>query len=191
MPHMDGLTVLRQVKAHDAGVAVVMMSGQGDIHTAVAAMQEGACDYLVKPVGREDVLTTVQHVLSLRTLGVEHLLQQRQGSAQKAHPEVIGASPAWQRVCRLVAQIAPAPATVLLTGESGTGKELLAGLLHHLSPRADRPFVVLNAAAMPATLLEAELFGYEKGAFTDAAHRKPGHFELADGGTLFLDDIGD
>ena len=119
------------------------------------------------------------------------LLLKRQVRDQFARAHVIGSCPAWQSVCRMVEQIAPSQATILLTGESGTGKELIAGLLHRLSPRADRPFIVLNAAAMPATLLEAELFGYEKGAFTGALQRKPGHFELADGGTLFLDEIGD
>src|SRR5262249_7920879 len=104
---------------------------------------------------------------------------------------VIGSSPIWNRVYQMVQQVAPSQATVLLTGESGTGKELIAGLLHRLSPRAERPFITLNAAALPATLLESELFGYEKGAFTRAQQRKPGRFELADGGTLFLDEIGD
>src|SRR5919198_6587205 len=191
MPKMDGLTVLRQVKTHDAGIAAVMMSGHGDINTAVVAMKEGAFDYLVKPVSREDLLKTVQKALSVRSLIVENLLLKRQVRDQFARAQAIGSSPAWQRVCRMVEQVAPSQATILLTGESGTGKELIAGLLHRLSPRVERPFIVLNAAAMPATLLEAELFGYEKGAFTGALQRKPGHFELADGGTLFLDEIGD
>jgi DNA-binding NtrC family response regulator len=191
MPKMDGLTVLRQVKEQDAGLAVVMMSGHGDISTAVSAMKEGAFDYLVKPFGEEEVLRVVQKALAMRALMVENLLLKRQVRDQLARAHVIGSSPAWKRVYEMVQQVAPSQATVLLTGESGTGKELIAGLLHRLSPRAERPFVVLNAAAMPATLLEAELFGYEKGAFTGALQRKPGHFELADGGTLFLDEIGD
>src|SRR5256712_1985700 len=191
MPNMDGLTVLRHIKAHDAGIAVVMMSGHGDINTAVVAMKEGAFDYLVKPVGRDDLLKTVQKALSVRSLIVENLLLKCQVRDQFARAHVIGSCPAWKSVCRMVEQIAPSQATILLTGESGTGKELIAGLLPRLSPRAERPFIVLNAAAMPATLLEAELFGYEKGAFTGALQRKPGHFELADGGTLFLDEIGD
>jgi two-component system response regulator HydG len=191
MPRMDGLQVLQEVKTHDAGIAVVMMSGHGDITTAVSAMKEGAFDYLTKPLGKDDVLRTVQKALSVRALMVENLLLKRQVRDQFSREQVIGSSPAWRRVCQMVEQIAPSQATVLLTGESGTGKELIAGLLHRLSPRAERPFIVLNAAAMPATLLEAELFGYEKGAFTGALQRKPGHFELADGGTLFLDEIGD
>jgi two-component system response regulator HydG len=168
-----------------------MMSGHGDISTAVSAMKEGAFDYLVKPFGEEDVLRVVQKALAMRALIVENLLLKRQVRDQFARAHVIGSSPAWNRVNQMVQQVAPSQATVLLTGESGTGKELIAGLLHSLSPRAERPFIVLNAAAMPATLLEAELFGYEKGAFTGALQRKPGHFELADGGTLFLDEIGD
>jgi two-component system, NtrC family, response regulator HydG len=191
MPKMDGLTVLRQVKAQEAGVAVVMMSGHGDISTAVSAMKEGAFDYLVKPFGEDEVLRAVQKALAMRALVVENLLLKRQVRDQFARAHVIGSSPPWNRVYQMVQQVAPSQATILLTGESGTGKELIAGLLHRLSPRAERPFIVLNAAAMPATLLEAELFGYEKGAFTGALQRKPGHFELADGGTLFLDEIGD
>jgi two-component system response regulator HydG len=191
MPKMDGLTVLRQVKAQDAGIAVVMMSGHGDISTAVSAMKEGAFDYLVKPFGEDEVLRVAQKALAMRALVVENLLLKRQVRDQFARAHVIGSSPTWNRVYQMVQQVAPSQATVLLTGESGTGKELIAGLLHRLSPRAERPFIVLNAAAMPATLLEAELFGYEKGAFTGALQRKPGHFELADGGTLFLDEIGD
>lgn len=191
MPRMDGLAVLQQAKAANAGIAVVMMSGHGDIATAVSAMKEGAFDYLTKPLNKDNVLKTLERALSLRALLVENLLLKRQVRDQFSQAQVIGSSPAWRRVCQTVEQVAPSQATVLLTGESGTGKELIAGLLHRLSPRAERPFIVLNAAAMPVTLLEAELFGYEKGAFTGALQRKPGHFELADGGTLFLDEIGD
>jgi two-component system, NtrC family, response regulator HydG len=191
MPQMDGLTLLRQVKAEDAGLVVVMMSGYSDVTVAVAAMKEGAFDYLVKPLRKDDVLRTVRKALAVRALMVENLALKRQVRDQFARAHVIGSSPVWRRVCELVEQVAPSRATVLLTGESGTGKELIAGLVHRLSPRAERPFIVLNAAALPATLLEAELFGYEKGAFTGALQRKPGHFELAHGGTLFLDEVGD
>jgi two-component system response regulator HydG len=191
MPQMDGLTLLRRVKAEDAGLAVVMMSGHQDVTAAVVAMKEGAVDYLVKPLSKDDVFRAVRKALAMRALMVENLTLKRQVRDQFTRAQVIGSSPAWRRVCELVEQVAPSRATVLLTGESGTGKELIAGLLHRLSPRAERPFIVLNAAALPATLLEAELFGYEKGAFTGALQRKPGHFELANGGTLFLDEIGD
>jgi two-component system, NtrC family, response regulator HydG len=191
MPKMDGLALLRHVKAHHPGTVVIMMSGHQDVTAAVEAMKAGAFDYLVKPFGREDVLRTIQKTLAHRALLVENLALKRQVRYQIARAQVIGSSPAWRKICEMVEQIAPSRATVLITGESGTGKELIAALIHHLSPRTDQPFITLNAAALPATLLEAELFGHEKGAFTGAQQRKPGRFELADGGTLFLDEIGD
>jgi len=191
MPKMDGLAVLRRAKAHDGGIAVVMISGYSDITVAVEAMKEGACDYLVKPLGADDVRRAVQKALALRALLVENLVLKHQVRDQFTRLQVIGSSPTWHQICELVRQAAPARATVLITGESGTGKELIASLLHRLSPRADSPFIVLNTAALPATLLEAELFGYEKGAFTGALQRKLGYFELANRGTLFLDEIGD
>ena len=191
MPKMDGLALLRHVKVHHPGTVVIMMSGHQDVTAAVEAMKAGAFDYLVKPFGREDVLRTVQKALAHRLLLVENQALKRQVRYQIARAQVIGSSPAWRKICDMVEQIAPSRATVLISGESGTGKELIAALIHHLSPRADQPFITLNAAALPATLLEAELFGHEKGAFTGAQQRKPGRFELADGGTLFLDEIGD
>src|SRR5262245_32317181 len=191
MPDMDGLTLLRHVKAHASGVVVVMMSGYHDVTAAVEAMKQGAFDYLVKPFGKDDVLRMVQKALTVRALLVEDLLLKHQMRDGFTSANVIGSSPPWRRVCEIVQQVAPARATVLITGESGTGKELIAGLLHSLSPRAAGPFMTLNTAALPATLLEAELFGYEKGAFTGAQQRKPGCFELTDGGTLLLDEIGD
>lgn len=191
MPKMDGLELLRHIKAHQAEIVVIMMSGHQDVTAAVEAMKAGAFDYLVKPFGREEVLRTIQKALAHRSLLVENLALKRQVRYQGARSQVIGSSPAWRKVCEMVEQIAPSRATVLIAGESGTGKELIAGLIHQLSPRVDRPFVTLNAAALPATLLEAELFGHEKGAFTGAQQRKLGRFELADGGTLFLDEIGD
>jgi len=191
MPKMDGLELLRHIKAHQTEIVVIMMSGHQDVTAAVEAMKAGAFDYLVKPFGREEVVRTIQKALAHRSLLVENLALRRQVRYQGARSQVIGSSPAWRKVCEMVEQIAPSRATVLIAGESGTGKELIAGLIHQLSPRADRPFVTLNAAALPATLLEAELFGHEKGAFTGAQQRKLGRFELADGGTLFLDEIGD
>ncbi len=191
MPQLDGLALLRRVKAHDAGIVVVMMSGHNDVATAVDAMKEGAFDYLVKPFGKEEVLRTVQKALTLRTVLVENLALKQQVRDQFARAQVVGSSPTWRRVCAMTEQVAPSQATVLLTGESGTGKEVIARLLHRLSTRADEPFITLNAAALPSTLLEAELFGHEKGAFTGALHSKPGRFEQANGGTLFLDEIGE
>jgi DNA-binding NtrC family response regulator len=191
MPQMDGLELLRHIKSRYPGLVVVMMSGHHDVTAAVEAMKEGAFDYLVKPFNRDDVLRALQKALTLRALMVENLALKRQVQDRFARAQVIGSSLAWRRVCEMVEQVAPSRATALLLGESGTGKELIAGLLHHLSPRAERPFITLNTAALPATLLEAELFGHEKGAFTGAQQRKPGRFELADEGTLFLDEIGD
>jgi two-component system, NtrC family, response regulator HydG len=191
MPKMDGLALLRHIKAHQPEIVVIMMSGHQDVIAAVEAMKAGAFDYMVKPFGREEVVRTIQKALAHRSLLVENLALKRQVRYQGARAQVIGSSPAWRKVGEMVEQIAPSRATVLIIGESGTGKELIAGLIHQLSPRADRPFVTLNAAALPATLLEAELFGHEKGAFTGAQQRKLGRFELADGGTLFLDEIGD
>ena len=191
MPKMDGLTLLRQVKQADQGITVVMISGHRDIDVAVEAMKEGAFDYLLKPLGRDDVLRVAHKALAMRVLMVENLALKRQVRDQFARAEVIGSSPAWRQIRDLVEQVAPSRATVLVIGASGTGKELVATLLHRLSPRTDKPLITLNAAALPASLLEAELFGHEKGAFTGAYDRKPGHFELANHGTLFLDEIGD
>jgi DNA-binding NtrC family response regulator len=191
MPVMDGLTLLRRVKAAHPSTVVVMMSGHNDVIAAVDAIKEGAFDYLVKPFGKGDVLRTVQKALTLRSVLVENSVLKRQVEDQFAQAHVIGSSMAWRRVCDTVKQVAPSRSTVLITGESGTGKELIAHLLHRLSPRAEQPFITLNAAALPETLVEAELFGYEKGAFTGAAQRKPGRFEVANGGTLFLDEIGE
>ena len=191
MPRMDGVTVLRHIKALDARIGVVMISGHQDIVTAVEAMRLGAMDYLLKPVSRDDVLRAVQKALDMQTILVENVLLKHQVREQVTQEQAIGTSPVWRRVCQMVEQVAPSQATILLTGESGTGKEVIATLLHRLSTRAAHPMLTINAAAMPASLLEAELFGYEKGAFTGALQRKPGYFELADGGTLFLDEIGD
>jgi two-component system response regulator HydG len=191
MPRMDGLALLRRLREDATSTVVVMISGHTDVTTAVAAMKEGAFDYLLKPLKKDEVLRTVQKALAVRALQVENLILRQQVREQFDRAQIVGSSPPWRRVCETVEQVAPSRATVLISGESGTGKELVARLLHRLSPRADRPFIILNAAAMPATLLEAELFGYEKGAFTGASQRKLGHFELADSGTLFLDEIGD
>jgi DNA-binding NtrC family response regulator len=191
MPGMDGLALLRHVKASDTGTVMVMMSGHSDVSAAVEAMKQGAFDYLVKPFAKDEVVRTVQKALTLRVALAENLVLKRQLQDHAAYARVIGSSPVWRRVCALVEQVAPSRTTVLLSGETGTGKELIAHLLHRLSPRAERPFITLNAAALPAPLLEAELFGYEKGAFTGALQRKPGRFELADQGTLFLDEIGE
>jgi two-component system response regulator HydG len=191
MPGMDGLTLLRRVTSQNTGTVVVMMSGHHDVAAAVEAIKDGAFDYLVKPFGKSEILRSVQKALTLRAVLVENLTLKRQVEEPFAQANIIGSSPAWRQVCRTIEQVAPSRSTVLVSGESGTGKELVAHVLHRLSPRAEQAFVTLNAAALPDSLVEAELFGYEKGAFTGAMQRKPGRFELADGGTLFLDEIGE
>jgi len=191
MPGMDGLALLRRVTSQNTGTVVVMMSGHNDITAAVEAIKDGAFDYLVKPFGKTEILRSVQKALTLRSVLVENLTLKRQVEDPFAQANIVGSSPAWRKVCRTVEQVAPSRSTVLVTGESGTGKELVAHVLHRLSPRAEQAFVTLNAAALPESLVEAELFGYEKGAFTGAIQRKPGRFELADRGTLFLDEIGE
>ena len=191
MPGMDGLTLLRRVTSQNTGAVVVMMSGHHDVTAAVEAIKAGAFDYLIKPFGKDDMLGVVRKALTLRSVLVENLSLKQQIDDPFAQANIIGSSPAWRQVCRMVEQVAPSRSTVLVSGESGSGKELVAHMLHRLSPRAEKPFVTLNAAALPESLVEAELFGYEKGAFTGAAQRKPGRFELADGGTLFLDEIGE
>jgi two-component system, NtrC family, response regulator HydG len=191
MPGMDGLTLLRRVTSQNIGTVVVMMSGHQDVTVAVEAIKDGAFDYLVKPFGKSEILRSVQKALTLRAVLVENITLKRQVEEPFAQANIIGSSPAWREVCRTIEQVAPSRSTVLVSGESGTGKELVAHVLHRLSPRAERAFVTLNAAALPESLVEAELFGYEKGAFTGAMQRKPGRFEMADGGTLFLDEIGE
>ena len=191
MANMSGLDLLRQVKADYPDIGVIMMSGYQEIGVAVEAIKAGAFDYLVKPMSRESTVRTVQKALAMHALVMENLALKRQVREQFSPSEVIGSSLAWRRIRELVGHVAPSQATLLLTGESGTGKEIVATMVHRLSTRATHPFIVLNAAALPPTLLEAELFGHERGAFTGAHERKPGHFELADGGTLFLDEIGD
>ena len=191
MGGMSGLDLLRQVKAEHPGICVIVMSGGQDIDVAVEAMKEGAFDYLVKPMSRERTVITLQKARAVQALIVENRILKKQVRDQFAQSEVIGSSQAWRHICELVGHVAPSRATLLVTGESGAGKEVIAMMAHRLSARAAQPFIVLNATALPPALLEAELFGYEKGAFTGAYERKPGHFELADGGTLFLDEIGD
>jgi two-component system response regulator HydG len=191
MPGMDGLTLLRRVTSQNTGTVVVMISAHHDVTAAVEAIKNGAFDYLVKPFGKNEILRAVQKALTLRAVLVENLTLKRQVDEPFAQANIIGSSPVWRQVCQTVEQVAPSRSTVLVSGESGTGKELVAHVLHRLSPRAEQPFVTLNAAALPDNLVEAELFGYEKGAFTGAMQRKPGRFELANGGTLFLDEIGE
>ena len=191
MPGLDGLELLRAAKLLTPEVEIVVLSGHGTVEEAVAAMKEGAYDFLTKPFERAQLVHTVRQALEHRTLLLKNRSLQRRLDELVGAGEIIGESAAIRQVLALVNQVAPTAATVLIQGESGTGKELVARALHDGSPRSGLPFIRVNCAALPETLLESELFGYERGAFTGAATRKQGRFELADGGTLLLDEAGD
>lgn len=191
MPGMDGVSLLRQVKAHHPDVLVMMMTAYGSEKIAVEAMKAGAHDYLVKPFDNDEVKILVHQALEQKTLRQE-VRQLRERLDSTFHfDRMLGKSSAMQRVFDLVKKVAPTNLTALITGESGTGKELIANALHQNSPRKSGPFIKVNCAAMARELVESELFGHEKGAFTGAIGSREGKFEAADGGTLFLDEIGD
>jgi DNA-binding NtrC family response regulator len=191
LPVGDGLGVLRAAKELDADLPVVVMTAYGSIQDAVTAMREGAMDFLAKPIDPDHLLLMVERAIAQRRLVTENFLLKQELAERRGAPRIIGEDAKLQQVSQQLHRAAGTDATVLLEGESGTGKELFARALHALSPRADGPFVAINCAAIPDTLLESELFGYEKGAFTGATQRKPGRFEIAHRGTLFLDEIGD
>ena len=191
LPEGDGFGVLRAAKELDPAVQVVVMTAYGSIQDAVAAMEEGAMDFLAKPVNPDHLLLMVERALAQRRLFAENTLLKEELAQRRGAPKIIGEDPSLRQVLQHLHRAAATDATVLLEGESGTGKELFARTLHALSPRQDGPFVAINCAAIPETLLETELFGHEKGAFTGATARKPGRFEVAHRGTLFLDEIGD
>jgi len=191
LPNGDGFGVLRAAKELDPEMPVIVMTAFGSIQDAVSAMREGALDFLAKPVDPDHLLLMVERALAQRRLATENFLLREELAARRGAPQIIGEDPRLQQVTISLQRAAGTDTTVLLEGESGTGKELFARALHMLSPRADGPFVAINCAAIPENLLETELFGYEKGAFTGAGARKPGKFELAHRGTLFLDEIGD
>ena len=191
LPDLDGIALLRQTRELLPDVEVVMLTGHGSVEKAVEAMRLGAYDFIQKPLDSAALLKTVAKALEKQRLTSEnrqlrHQLQQRRGV-----DALIGDSPAMQAVKQLIRQIAPTDVNVLIQGESGTGKEIVADALHDLSGRRDRAFVKISCAAIPETLLESELFGHERGAFTGAAAARPGKFELADGGTLLLDEIAE
>ncbi len=190
-PEGDGFGVLRAAKDADPDLPVIVMTAYGSIQDAVAAMKEGALDFLAKPVEPDHLLLMVERALAQRRLLSEYNLLKEEAMKRRGVPAIIGESPVIRQTLQSVQRAAGSDTTVLLEGESGTGKELFARAVHALSDRSNGPFGAINCAAIPDTLLEAELFGYEKGAFTGAAQRKPGRFELAQGGTLFLDEIGE
>ncbi len=191
MPGLDGLELLRAVRLLAPETEVIVLSGHGTVEEAVEAMKEGAYDFLTKPFDRAPLVRVVRQALDRHALILENRRLQRRLDDLAGAGEIVGTGPAILEVLRLVKQVAPASATVLIQGESGTGKELVARALHRLSPRYQKPFVTVNCAALPETLLESELFGHEKGAFTGAVGRRAGRFEVADGGTLLLDEVGD
>jgi DNA-binding NtrC family response regulator len=187
----DGFGVLRAAKEHDPQLPVIVMTAFGSIQDAVAAMKEGALDFLAKPVDPEHLLLMVERALVQRRLTTENMILKDELAQRRGAPLIVGDDPKLKQVSQALHRAAATDTTVLLEGESGTGKELFARALHALSPRNDGPFIAINCAAIPENLLETELFGHEKGAFTGASQRKPGKFELAHRGTLFLDEIGD
>ena len=191
LPHGSGFGVLRAVKELDPNIPVIVMTAYGSIEDAVAAMKEGALDFLAKPVDPTHLLLLVDRAIDRQRMITENILLKEELGRVRGFPEIVGRDPTLMKVLSSLQRVAGTETTVLLEGESGTGKELFARALHAFSPRADGPFVAINCAAIPDNLLESELFGYERGAFTGAVARKPGKFEVADRGTLFLDEIGD
>lgn len=191
LPGMDGLAFLRAAREEIPGLPVVVMTAHGSIETAVEAMKAGASDYLLKPFAMEELRLIIRKELDVQGLREENRSLRAALAEKYDFPNIIGRSPRMREALDLVERVAAGNTTVLLLGESGVGKDLFAHALHQRSRRAAGPFIKINSAAIPETLLESELFGYEKGAFTGAVGSKPGKFELADGGTLFLDEIGD
>ncbi|OJH35614.1 sigma-54-dependent transcriptional regulator [Cystobacter ferrugineus] len=186
MPKAGGMEVLRAVNAANPDVPVIIITAHGTVDSAVEAIKAGAFDYVTKPFDQSELSAAIAKAAKA------HVVAQRSVRADaKARAAIIGQSPQLQDVFKIIDKVADTPSTVLITGESGTGKELIASALHGASSRRDKPFIKINCAAIPHNLLESELFGYERGAFTGAVTSKPGRFELADGGTLFLDEIGE
>jgi len=191
MPNGSGLDVLRAARTSDPDVPVILMTAFGSIDEAVQAMKDGAHDFLQKPVDSNHLLLLVERALDQARLRNENILLREDWSRRYGFPRIIGESDVMKRAVGETQRVAQTEATVLLLGESGTGKELFARAVHHLSNRRDKPLVAINCAAIPETLIENELFGHERGAFTGASDRRQGKFELASGGTVFLDEIGE
>jgi DNA-binding NtrC family response regulator len=191
MPRMDGLELLRALQKQGADVTTLLLTAQGTVETAVEAMKEGAYDYLTKPVDLQRLKILLDKIVERQETLREVKTLRRQLREHGTFGTIIGNAPEMRKIYSVVEKAAPTSASVLITGESGTGKELVAQTIHQLSPRSTFPFVGINCAAIPETLLESEIFGHEKGAFTGAADRRQGCFELADRGTLFLDEIGE
>ena len=191
MPGIDGVELQRRMHEVDSDMLVIIMTGYASVETAVSALKNGAYDYISKPFDPDDIAHTVQNALSHKRVEQENARLRETVAAVARPQEIIGQSTAMVRVFEAIQTVGPTETTVLITGESGTGKELIARAIHAASPRHYNPLVVLHCGALAETLLESELFGHEKGAFTGAQYRKKGSFEVADGGTIFLDEIGD
>jgi len=191
MPSMDGIELLEHVKTADPELPVIMMTAHGTVDKAVEAMQKGAYSYVLKPFDNERLVLFVNKAIAMYRVVKEYRRLRDAVESQYSFGNIIGKSKAMQDVFEIIRKVAPANATVLIEGESGTGKELVAKSIHFNGPRRDKPFVAVNCSALAESLLESELFGHEKGAFTGAIAMKKGRFELANGGTLFLDEIGE
>ncbi|MCE1196171.1 sigma-54 dependent transcriptional regulator [bacterium] len=191
MPKVSGMELLQHVKRRWENIPVIIITAHGDITEAVAAMQYGALEFVTKPLDLEHLLKLTKNALAIRELSIKNEELREEVLAQQRTSSIIGKSPAMRRIFDLIRKVAPTKASVLITGESGVGKEVIADAIHNLSPRRDKPLVKVHCAALAESLLESELFGHEKGAFTGAQARKRGRFELADTGSLFLDEIGE
>ncbi len=191
LPDTDGIDVLKQCKRYSPETKVIMITAHGSVDTAVEAMRYGAYDYITKPFSMDKLLLMVERVLRLRALEEENKMLKSQMEGRYNFSGILSRSKAMAEVLENVKIVSQTDSTVLILGESGTGKELIANAIHYNSPRKEKPFVKISVAALPETLLEAELFGYEKGAFTGAVRQKKGRFEIADKGTIFLDEIGE
>jgi len=194
MPETDGIALLKQALGIDPNLVGIIMTGQGTIQTAVEAMKSGAFDYVLKPFRIQQMLPVLDRAMEVRRLKVENVRLKRyvqRLNYESARYQIVGASPAVRKVVSIIEKVAPMDATVLIRGPSGAGKELVARALHGNSPRRDKPLVTVNCATLQENLLESELFGHEKGAFTGADRAKAGLFEVAEGGTLFIDEIAE
>jgi nitrogen regulation protein NR(I) len=188
MPHLGGMELLERVRAEYPDIPVILITAHGTVDSAVAALKAGAFDYVTKPFEQEELRKVIAKAARANDLERRSV---HEGTAEGDRPPLVGTSPAMRTIYEMVARVADSPSTVLITGESGTGKELIAKALQRGSSRRDKPLIKVNCAAIPKDLVESELFGYQRGAFTGAVGDKPGRFELADGGTLFLDEIGE
>lgn len=191
LPKMDGLQLLKEIRERNIAISVIVMTAFGTVQTAVEAMKLGALDFLLKPFSLDHLSTVIQKAIEVRTLRSENQRLRQELDSRYQFDSLIGRSPAMREIFHTISRVAPTRATVLLAGESGVGKDMIAHAIHQHSPRKNHPLTKINCTAIPENLMESELFGYEKGAFTGANTSKQGKFEQADGGTVFLDEIGD